>query len=57
MADAVLEALCRKKGADPAQLGAFDAAAYKERQYDLLAQSVRENLDMELVYRAMDKKV
>ena len=57
VADAVLEALCRKKGADPARLGAFDAAAYKERQYDLLAQSVRENLDMELVYRAMDKKV
>ena len=29
----------------------------EESQYDLLAQSVRENLDMELVYRAMDKKV
>ena len=56
VADAVLKALCRKKGADPAQLGAFDAAAYKERQYDLLAQSVRENLDMGLVYRAMDKR-
>ena len=53
VADAVLSALCRKKGADFAQLGAFDAAAYRERQYDLLADAVRENLDMDLVYRAM----
>ena len=55
-ADAVLEALCRKKGADFAALGAFDAAAYKERQYDLLADAVRESLDMELICRAMEGK-
>ena len=50
---AVLEALCRKKGVDFARLGAFDAAAYRERQYDLLADAVRANLDMDLVYRSM----
>ena len=55
-ADAVLEALCRKKGVDFARLGAFDAAAYRERQYDLLADAVREHLDMELIYRAMERK-
>ena len=51
VADAVLAALCGKKGVDPALLGSFDLAAYRERQYDLLADAVRENLDMELVYR------
>lgn len=52
-ADAVLTALCGKKGVDPAQLGAFGLEAYRERQYDLLADSVRANLDMQLVYRIL----
>ena len=53
VADEVLKALCRRKGADFARLGAFDAAAYRERQYDLLADAVRASLDMDLVYRSM----
>lgn len=53
VSDAVLETLCRKKNVGFAQLGAFDAASYRERQYDLLADAVRENLDMELVYRIL----
>ena len=51
VADAVLQALCAKKGADASQLGAFDAAAYREQQYDILADAVRENLDMKMIYR------
>ncbi len=51
----VLRALCGGKGVDFDRLGSFDAAAYRERQYDLLAQAVRENLDMELIYRILDK--
>ena len=54
VADAVLAALCEKKGADVSELGSFDAEAYRERQYDLLADAVRENLDMELVYRILN---
>ena len=57
VADAVLGALCRKKGLSPETLAAFDPAAYKERQYDLLAQAVRDNLDMELVHRILDRTV
>ena len=53
VADEVLKALCRRKGADFARLGAFDAVSYRERQYDLLADAVRANLDMDLVYRSM----
>ena len=57
VADAVLGALCRKKGLSPAILTSFDPAAYKERQYDLLAQAVRGNLDMALVHRMLDRVV
>src|SRR5699024_4371466 len=57
IADAVLGALCRKKGLSPAILTSFDPTAYKERQYDLLAQAVRDNLDMDLVYRILNRKV
>ena len=36
---------------------AFDAAAYRERQYDLLAQAMRENLDMDMLYRILEAGV
>ena len=57
IAEALLGALCRKKWLSPETLAAFDPAAYKERQYDLLAQAVRDNLDMELVHRILDRTV
>ena len=53
----VLDALCSRKGVDPASLGSFDLRAYKERQYDLLADAVRENMDMDYVYRVLDREV
>lgn len=57
VADALLRALCDAKGVPFAALGAFDAAAYKERQYDLLADAVRGGLDMELVSRVLRREV
>ena len=57
IADAILGALCRRKGLSPDILTSFDPAAYKERQYDLLAQAARENLDMDLVYRILNREV
>jgi len=33
----------------------IDYQEYKQHQYDLLAQSVRENLDMEKVYEIVEK--
>ena len=53
---AVLGALCRKKGLSTDILGSFDPAAYREEQYDKLAKVVREGLDMELVYRILDRR-
>ena len=57
IADAVLEALCREKGASFQELGRFDPEAYRERQYDLLADAVRGGLDMDFVYLVINREV
>ena len=54
---AVLGFLCRRKGMDESELTAFDYAAYKEQQYDLLADAVRRNLDMAAIYRILEEGV
>lgn len=56
-AEAVLKALCDKKGVGYERLGSFDPVNYKEEQYEKLASAVREGLDMELVYRILDRLV
>lgn len=51
---ALLQLLCRRKGISSSEiLGPTqeDYAAYKNRQYDLLANAMRDSLDMELIYR------
>ena len=45
----IVAALARKKGVDPSELGSVSGAEYKQRQYDLLADAVRENLDMKTI--------
>ncbi len=55
VAEAVLKALARKKGLPDTVLEDFDPAAYKQRQYDLLADTVRSSMDMELVYRILER--
>ena len=57
IADTVLTAICRMRGIDPAALGAFDLREYKERQYNLLADTVRAGLDMDFVYRVLRREV
>ena len=47
----IVAALARKKGVDPSELGSVSGAEYKQRQYDLLADTVRANMDMQTVYR------
>lgn len=55
--DGILQTLCRQKGIDFAALGTFDRKTYKEQQYDKLADAVREGLDMEFVYRILNREV
>ena len=55
--DTILKTLCQQKGIDFDALGTFDMKAYKEQQYDKLADAVREGLDMELVYKILNREV
>ncbi len=55
--DTILSVLCDKAGIELSQLGAFDPSEYKEKQYDLLADAVREGLDMDLVYKILNREV
>ncbi len=50
VADAVVSALCGKKGVAFDAGAGFDTDAYREQQFDRLAKEVRAALDMELIY-------
>lgn len=57
ISDAVLKAICEKKGIDFDALETFDVREYKEHQYDILADAVRSGLDMDYVYRILNREV
>ncbi|WP_306479499.1 cobyric acid synthase [Mediterraneibacter sp.] len=52
---AFLTAILKQKGIDPSEVKVQDRKAYKEEQYEQLAAIVRENLQMETVYRIIEK--
>lgn len=54
--EAILNALSRRRGIS-AEAVSFDWHAYKERQYDLLADAIREHLDMALIYRILEEGI
>ena len=47
--------LMTEKGLSPENIRVESQDSYRERQYDLLARVVREHLDMEALYRAMEE--
>ena len=51
----IVEALLARKGLSMDDVKVIDYQEYKQHQYDLLAQSVREHLDMEKVYAIVEK--
>ncbi len=53
IAAGVIRALAQRKGITEEMGMAVDFAAFKETQYDLLADSLREHLDMDAVYRIL----
>lgn len=55
--DTILKCLCRQKGIVFDDLGTFDGSAYKDRQYNKLADAVRTGLDMALVYKILNREV
>lgn len=56
IADAIVKGLAANKGIDLGELQSFDLKAYKEEQYDKLADAVRSGLDMELVYKVLNRE-
>ena len=57
IAQAVVADLCRRKGLSPEAAESFDLDAYKQRQYDILADAVRRGLNMDFVYKVLDRQV
>lgn len=57
IADTILEVICKQKSIDFSQLGTFDMQEYKERQYDILANAVRIGLDMNYIYKILNREV
>lgn len=53
----VVEALFKSKGMDPSMVKTFDTLAYKDEQYDKLAVGIKENIDMELLMKIINKEV
>ena len=54
--EAVISKLCEKKGI-VLETAAFDLKAYKEEQYNQLADLIRSSLDMEKVYDILNKGI
>ena len=57
VAGALVRALAERKGIDPAQLGKVSGEAHKQRQYDLLADTIRNHMDMDAIYRILREGV
>ena len=57
IAQAVIGDLAAHKGIDPGTLTVFDPERYKQEQYDKLADAVRGGLDMDFVYRVLNREV
>jgi len=51
----IVESLCSRRGIDPESIRVFDIKAYKEKQYNTLADAVRKNLDMKSIYRILEE--
>lgn len=57
IARAIVRALYEKRGLAFDEDAVFDVHAYRESQYDKLAETVREALDMELIYRILEEGI
>ena len=57
VAEAVIQAIGKKKGIDVSSMTGVDFAAFKETQYDLLAAKLREHLDMKRIYEILEEGI
>ncbi len=57
IAEAVIQAIGKKKGIDVSAMTGVDFAAFKETQYDILAAKLREHLDMKRIYEILEEGI
>ncbi|MGN1346515.1 MAG: cobyric acid synthase [Eubacteriales bacterium] len=57
IAQTIIRALCGRRGLTFDENAVFDVHAYRESQYDQLADAVRGALDMEMIYRIIEEGV
>ena len=53
----VISALMKKKGIDSSTVKAFNMKEYKERQYNMLADTIRSNVNMNLIYKILKEGI
>lgn len=53
----ILKILCEKKGVDFSELKSFDMENYKDRQYNILADSIRNSVNMDMVYDIIQRGI
>lgn len=54
---AIIRALAEKKHIDPAELGKVSGEEHKQRQYDLLADTLRKHMDLPAIYRILEEGI
>ena len=57
IAKTIVRALADKKGVNINDTKPFDMRAYKEAQYDILADAVRKNMDMDKIYKIIEEGI
>lgn len=53
----IIKCLCDEKGIDMGEISNIDNDALREKEYDRLADMVRENIDMEMIYKILNREV
>ncbi len=57
VADKIIRSLCAERGVDFTEITVRNVVDYKNMQYDILADEVRKNTDMELIYRIIENGI
>ena len=55
ISDSIIKALCKRKGLPVDFWEHYDINTHKNQQYDLLADAVRQNLDMRFIYQILNE--
>ncbi len=57
VAKGIISALLERKGMNPDTVEVIDREEFKNQQYDILADAVRKNMDMEMLYKILNKEI